>query len=73
MSPQIAQIILIEYTVRVQHSPRAHIKHKQFIKKLNSLGGAILMTDELRIAPQWAILRWAILSPSVIRIAHPNY
>ena len=56
MSPQIAQIIVIEYTVRVQHSPRAHIKHKQFIKKLNSLGGAILMTDELRIAPQWAIL-----------------
>ena len=36
------------------------------------------MTDRLRIAhlriaPQWAILRWAILSPSVIRIAHPNY
>ena len=36
------------------------------------------MTDGLRIAhlgiaPQWAILRWAILSQSVIRIAHPNY
>ena len=36
------------------------------------------MTDGLRIAhlriAHWgAILRWAILSPSVIRIAHPNY
>ena len=27
----------------------------------------------LRIAHWGAILRWAILSPSVIRIAHPNY
>ena len=27
----------------------------------------------LRIAPWWAILRWAILSTSFIRIAHPNY
>ena len=27
----------------------------------------------LRIAHWGAILRWALLSPSVIRIAHPNY
>ena len=27
----------------------------------------------LRIAHWGAILRWAILSPSVIRIAHPNF
>ena len=42
------------------------------------MGWAILINDRLRIAhlriaPQWAILRWAFLSPSVIRIAHPNY
>ena len=32
-----------------------------------------LRIAHLRIAHWGAILRWAILSPSVIRIAHPNY
>ena len=32
-----------------------------------------LRIAHLRIAPWWAILRWAILSTLVIRIAHPNY
>ena len=50
----------------LQHSPRAHIKHKQTYKNI-ILRWAILITDglriaHLRIAPQWAILRWAILT-----------
>ena len=32
-----------------------------------------LRIAHLRIAPWWAILRWAILSISFIRIAHPNH
>ena len=32
-----------------------------------------LRIAHLRIAPWWAILRWAILSTSFIRIAHPNH
>ena len=44
----------------LQHSPRAHIKHKQTYKNI-ILRWAILITDGLRIAhlkiaPQWAIL-----------------
>ena len=35
--------------------------------------GITLRIAHLRIAPWWAILRWAILSTLVIRIAHPNY
>ena len=50
----------------LQHSPRAHIKHKQTYKNI-ILRWAILITDRLmiahlKIAPQWAILRWAFLT-----------
>ena len=36
-------------------------------------GGITVRIAHLRIAHWGAILRWAILSPSVIRIAHLNY
>ena len=35
--------------------------------------GVNVRIAHFRIAHWGAILRWAILSPSVIRIAHPNY
>ena len=41
--------------------------NKNFDQKVN------VRIAHLRIAHWGAILRWAILSPSVIRIAHPNY
>ena len=47
-----------------------HLANNQTDREVLSVN---VRNAHLRIAHWGAILRWAILSPSVIRIAHPNH
>ena len=54
-------------TEQKQRVTKCHTQTQKFALKI------IVRIPHLRI-PHWgAILRWGILSPSVIRITHPNY
>ena len=58
---------------RTVYCTSGHLSNGDGVDSLAMDGLITLRIAHLRIAPWWAILRWAILSTLVIRIAHPNY